>query len=446
MTEHRWHAASPIERGWVSTGGTGARNYDEFASAEEVTEAIAAARQSVLAIEMPDRTPEAVAAGRTFTESLDDAAAELSAALLAGRLAPFPNLVAAYRISDGKKRKFRGVFCMVETKEIASGAGEPGKVIRNEDVFAEKVVERTALTRRLEALLSPVLLLTTGPDDVIAEFNNMLRDIDEGWLGDPTITDRDQAGRLHEVWAVSADGPHSEWILRVLGCASYGELVVADGNHRSLSAQQAGLDKFLAVITSAPSVRIASYDRLIHQLDLPVPDLLEQLANLGVTAEKCAKSAAPKPRVPILYVGGAAYRLDLSGVAHPSAEKAAKKPADESTGSVAARLDHAVVERVLFGEVLGMEPGDKRVSYVGGDYGRSWLVESVDRGDAVAAVMVAPVSVDDFVAVNLAREKMPRKSTWFVPKARAGLVVADVPTRAEAPSTAPSTEPGRPTD
>jgi uncharacterized protein (DUF1015 family) len=28
--------------------------------------------------------------------------------------------------------------------------------------------------------------------------------------------------------------------------------------------------------------------------------------------------------------------------------------------------------------------------------------------------------------VNLARLKLPRKSTWFTPKARAGLVLADL--------------------
>ena len=41
-------------------------------------------------------------------------------------------------------------------------------------------------------------------------------------------------------------------------------------------------------------------------------------------------------------------------------------------------------------------------------------------------MLIAPVTVDDFVAVNLARQKMPRKSTWFTPKARAGLVLADL--------------------
>jgi uncharacterized protein (DUF1015 family) len=81
---------------------------------------------------------------------------------------------------------------------------------------------------------------------------------------------------------------------------------------------------------------------------------------------------------------------------------------------------------VLLGDVLGLDPGDKRVTYVGGDYGADWLVGEVDAGRAALAVLIAPVTVDDFVAVNLARRRLPRKSTWFTPKARAGLVVADL--------------------
>jgi uncharacterized protein (DUF1015 family) len=89
------------------------------------------------------------------------------------------------------------------------------------------------------------------------------------------------------------------------------------------------------------------------------------------------------------------------------------------------RLDHTVVERVLFGDVLGMAPDDARITYVGGDYGAGWLAGEVDAGRAAAAVLVAPVGVEDFLAVNLARLKMPRKSTWFTPKARGGLVLAE---------------------
>ncbi|MFD0787178.1 DUF1015 domain-containing protein, partial [Micromonospora azadirachtae] len=90
-------------------------------------------------------------------------------------------------------------------------------------------------------------------------------------------------------------------------------------------------------------------------------------------------------------------------------------------------LDHALVERLLLRDALGLDPGDKRITYVGGDYPASWLTGEVDSGRAELAVLIAPVTVDDFVAVNLAREKMPRKSTWFTPKARGGLVVAELP-------------------
>jgi uncharacterized protein (DUF1015 family) len=89
-------------------------------------------------------------------------------------------------------------------------------------------------------------------------------------------------------------------------------------------------------------------------------------------------------------------------------------------------LDHALVERILFGDVLGLDPGDKRITYVGGDYSDVWLRGEVDAERADLAVLIAAVGVDEFVAVNLARDKMPRKSTWFTPKARAGLVVASV--------------------
>jgi uncharacterized protein (DUF1015 family) len=89
-------------------------------------------------------------------------------------------------------------------------------------------------------------------------------------------------------------------------------------------------------------------------------------------------------------------------------------------------MDHTLVEQLLFRDALGLEPGDKRITYVGGDYPPSWLKSEVDAGRADLAILIAPVTVDDFISVNLARQKMPRKSTWFTPKARGGLVLADL--------------------
>ncbi len=50
----------------------------------------------------------------------------------------------------------------------------------------------------------------------------------------------------------------------------------------------------------------------------------------------------------------------------------------------------------------------------------------MDAGRAALAVLIAPVTVDDIVTVNLQRHKLPRKSTWFTPKARGGLVLAQL--------------------
>jgi uncharacterized protein (DUF1015 family) len=390
---------APVPSGWISTGGTGAQNYDEFADDAEITAVLAVNPTSALAVEMPHCTPPARAAGRTFAESLDTAAATLVHLQDDGLFRPVRQFVAPYRIS-GPDGVAYGLFCAVDTGQISTSADEPGVVIRNEDVFAAKVRERTALTRRLGTLLSPVLLLQTRRgEELHAE---LARVVDS--LGAPAVTDLDPQGRAHEVWALES-GPDAD---RLLALAGGGELVVADGNHRSLSAQEAGLDRFLAVVTTPASVRIAPYNRLVTELGAPLDEVLDRLRSAGATARK-AETAQPEPGTFVLYAGGVAH-----AVTPPP-----------GTGSVVDRLDHTRVEQLLFDTVLGLAPDDARIRYVGGDYPPAWLAAEVDAGRAAAAVLIAPVSVADFVAVNLARLKMPRKSTWFTPKARGGLILAE---------------------
>jgi uncharacterized protein (DUF1015 family) len=194
----------------------------------------------------------------------------------------------------------------------------------------------------------------------------------------------------------------------LLKLAGGGELVVADGNHRSLAAQLAGLPRFLAVVTTPTSVAIQPYNRLLR---LPGVDVAEAVSRLPRCQVLSNPAAPATPGVVHLYsrAGAWAVRLDA-----------------EAGAQVPDILDHALVEKVLFETMLGLDAGDKRITYVGGDYATAWLCDEVDAGRADLAVMIAPVSVADFVAVNLARRKMPRKSTWFTPKARAGLVLAEL--------------------
>jgi uncharacterized protein (DUF1015 family) len=389
--------AHPIAHAWLSTGGTGAPNYDEFASDAEITGIIADNPTSALAIEMPHRVPENV--GRPFRDCLPDAVARFTAAQRQGRYAPAEDVAALYRITSATGATAHGLWCLVDTDQISTSAGEPGLVIRNEDVFIDKVRERVALAQALGALLSPVLLLQTARGD---DLHAALARAAAG-AGAPAVTDVDASGRTHELWAMGS-GPQRDELLVLAGG---GELVVADGNHRSLAAQLAGLPRFLAVITTPASVAIQAYNRLVS--DVSVAALIEKLPGAVPLSDRAASPASGTIH---LYTREGAWAVSL--------------PRDPAA-PVVDNLDHALVERVLLGELLELEPGDKRITYAGGDYPAEWLRAEVDADRADVAVLIAPVGVEEFVAVNLARDRMPRKSTWFTPKARAGLVVARVP-------------------
>ncbi|MEV1289709.1 DUF1015 family protein [Micromonospora sp. NPDC049679] len=393
----------PITRAWITTGETGAQNYDEFANDAEITAIIEANPRSALAIEMPHRAPDSV--GRSFLHSLSDAATRLAEAKADGSYTPAEQVVVLYRITEpASEAAAYGMFALVDTDQISTSADEPGLVIRNEDVFIEKVRERVALAEAVGHLLSPVLLLQTAHGDALHAA--LAAACDDA--GVPAATDTDQAGRTHAIWLLGPGARQDE--LRAL--AGGGELVVADGNHRSLAAQTGGLPRFLAVITTPASVAIQPYNRLVSELTATPAELIARLEAAGALVEPVADA----PAVPVtggsvqLYAAGQTYAVTLP----------------TGGGGGVENLDHAVVERVLLRDALGLDPGDKRITYVGGDYPASWLAGEVDAGRAELAILIAPVTVDDFVAVNLARQKMPRKSTWFTPKARGGLVLAQL--------------------
>jgi uncharacterized protein (DUF1015 family) len=171
------------------------------------------------------------------------------------------------------------------------------------------------------------------------------------------------------------------------------------------------------VVTTPASVAIQPYNRLISELPVRPDEMVARLVAAGAGLQELQRPAdIPAKGTIEVYalgrtLGGASFALTL-----PPAEGV---PAVEN-------LDHALVERILMRDALGLDPGDKRISYIGGDYPAAWLRGEVDAERAELAVLIAPVTVDDFVAVNLARQKLPRKSTWFTPKARGGLVLAQL--------------------
>ena len=101
------------------------------------------------------------------------------------------------------------------------------------------------------------------------------------------------------------------------------------------------------------------------------------------------------------------------------------EPADPSP---IARLDCNLLQEQVLTPLLGIgDPrSDKRIDFVGGIRGTAELERLVDSGKAAVAFAMYPVTVADLFAVSDAGEIMPPKSTWFEPKLRDGLLVAEV--------------------
>jgi uncharacterized protein (DUF1015 family) len=286
----------------------------------------------------------------------------------------------------------RATVGLVSTAEISSGPGEPGRLLRNEEVFADKVVERRDLIRATGHLISPVLLV---PDEgemygsLLAQAVPAVR---------PLVSEVDERGITHRIWALADDPAITAAILDELSRHTF---LVADGNHRSLAAQQAGFGWCLAVVADPAGLRIEAYDRLLD-LDISGAELIERATVLGPTP-----AIRREPGRSYLYADHRLLELHL--------------PAD---GDPVQRLPHAVVEQRLLVEALGLDPAT--VTYVGGDAAAGDLIARVDRGEATGALLLRPVTTAEFVGVNAARLQMPRKSTWFTPKARSGLVLAEL--------------------
>ncbi|MBQ2740551.1 MAG: DUF1015 domain-containing protein [Clostridia bacterium] len=207
-------------------------------------------------------------------------------------------------------------------------------------------------------------------------------------------------------------------------------LYIADGHHRAASAVKAGVKRreaapaydgteefnyFLSVIFPADSLKIFDYNRLLR--DLNGMDAAQFLSAVEKALGKVEEVAGKGPYTPDsvhtvgLYVGKKWYKGSFR----------AELCEDSSPSN---RLDCAILQKYLLAPVLGIvDPRtDKRIDFVGGIRGLEYLEKRCEE-DAVAAISMYPVSMEELISVADAGEIMPPKSTWFEPKLRSGIFI-----------------------
>ncbi len=380
----------PIGRGWVVRDAVPGPDVDEFAETERVIAALAApgAADSLLAVQHPARTPAALARGLDLTAAVPIARAVLER-LRKRSYRPVRDVVAPYRI-EGPDGVALGLLCLVDPAAVTDDGA--ARVRHTEDVYPDVVAERAAVLAGLGCATSAALLVPAGGG---AELTEQVEQACAG-LGLPDLSTSDAAGRRHDLWVVP-EGPLQSRLLAVVAGA---DLLVADGNHRVAAAAAAGHGALLALVTAGPALEIGAIHRVLTGTGLGPEDLVSRWCEAGLDV-RYDERAVPVTGEVVVRAGAAVLRIPLPAVAGP--------------GPV---IDHELVEQVLFARALGVDPDGPCV--------RPLPAGRPLPPDADAVVLLAPVSYADVLAVHAAGRRMPRKATYFTPKPRSGLVLAEL--------------------
>ena len=383
-----------IRHGWVVTDRVPGPDVDEFADTAEVVAALAQSPSgdTLLAVQHPHRTPAALAGGLSLVDALPAARRALDR-LRASAYRPVADVVAPYRV-DGPDGMALGVLCLVDPAAVDPGG--MSFVRHSEEVYPQVVAERAAALAGLGCATSAAMLVPVSAGDRLTAA--VAGGIDG--VGAPAVSITDSGGRAHQLWLL---GPGTDQDA-VLAAAASSPLLVADGNHRVAAAAVSDRSTLLALVTAGSALRISAIHRALVGTGLRRDDLATAWRRVGLAVHEVHGLGPP------MRPGSVVVRAcdgDLL-VALP----------EPGPGEPTPRIDHALVERLLIADALGIDPEGPQVRALPAGHPAGPHVDVV--------LQLAAVPFADVLAVHEQGRRMPRKSTYFTPKPRSGLLLADL--------------------
>jgi uncharacterized protein (DUF1015 family) len=278
----------------------------------------------------------------------------------------------------------------------------PGKgILPHERTTAKDKADRFDLIRATRANLSPIWALSpTAGLSALAETT-----------GPPDARGTDEHGVHHRLWRLTSpavlDG--------IRDAVAANPVLVADGHHRyeiGLAYQaevgagdgSAGQDRILAFVVELAEEQLSV--RAIHRLIDGLPGGFDLLAALEPFFEPFETDTPDETLLGRMDDAGALAVVTPGGTwllkPRPSTVEAASHDLDSS------RLDVA----------LASLP-EHRLRF---QHGWDLVAGAVTKGDAQAAVLLRPATVDQIASISHGGERMPPKTTFFYPKPATGLV------------------------
>ena len=300
---------------------------------------------------------------------------------------------------------------------------EDGIVLPHENTMAGPVADRLALMTAVAGDLEPIFLVYDGggaASRLVAEADRQEPDV--------TVTTPD--GITHRLWAITDEAVLND----VATDLATRRAVIADGHHRYATFLRYQADRHEAGDGPGPwdlglafLVDGSAFGPQVHAIHRVVPGL--------AAADAAARAEGAFTVRPLSgSVDDALDELAKAGLSGPAfvvsdgaqswllsePDVAALQSALPAERSAAFRsLDVTVAHLFLIREVWGLQDREDVVDY------RHDVPAAVEaaRASGGTALLLNPTPVADVAAVAAAGERMPRKSTLFVPKPATGLLI-----------------------
>lgn len=232
----------------------------------------------------------------------------------------------------------------------------------------------------------------------------------------------------HQLWKIDAE-TEIHWLTQQF--KNIPELYIADGHHRSASAEllydedqhlgNDNLNYFMSFLIAESNVKIYEYNRIIRDLNgYQKEAFLEKLAEHFIIKDKEQELWKPQSKFEFgMYLDGNFYALFY---------KQGSNSNDNGINAILENLDAQILYDKVLQPLLGIEDlrNDERIEYIPGKQSVATIKELVDEGEFEVGFMLYPSDISEIKALADNHLIMPPKSTYIEPKFRSGLLVYEL--------------------
>lgn len=267
----------------------------------------------------------------------------------------------------------------------------------------------------------PVLI--TYPDK--SEINNWIA---EKKKSQPIYNYSTTNKEKHQLWKIDTDA-EINWLQSQF--ENIPELYIADGHHRSASAEllydedkhlgNENLNYFMSFLIAESNVKIYEFNRIIRDLNgYEATDFLKKLSEHFIIKTKEQELWKPQSKFEFgMYLDGKFYALFY---------KQSSNVSSSAVENILNNLDAQILYDKVLQPLLGIEDlrNDERIEYIPGKQSIATIKELVDEGEFAVGFMLFPSDISEIKALADNNLIMPPKSTYIEPKFRSGLMVYEL--------------------